>query len=122
MIGAQHYVYRNLHRQCWGIRLRGKVVDHAHEVWIRHAEFKVFETGRQRVIREKRKNVHAFVVGAFSLDPCVAEILDMGNPVRVSYNPYTTGSFTVGDYPWAVKRAKLVCLRADGVVLAWGVK
>jgi hypothetical protein len=122
--GAQHYVYRNLHRQCWSVRLRGKVIAHESEVWVWHAQFKVSEPGRQRVLRERRKNVHAFVCGRAAVPPLPVSLLDMGDPLRVKYSPYKSVSFyTPDDFPRRqVQRAKLVCLRADGTVLAWGVE
>jgi hypothetical protein len=125
MIGAQHYVYRNLHRKCWSVRLRGKVVAHENAVWIMEAQFKVSEPGRQRVLREKRKNVHAYVSGRWCAEPYAPPLMvGMGDPVQVSYSPYKADSFYTRDELGIrfIKRAKLVCLRADGTVLAWGVE
>jgi hypothetical protein len=48
------------------------------------AEFIVNEAGRQRVIKEKRKNVHAFVVG-YLFGGCLGHEASGGVPV--SYNP-----------------------------------
>jgi hypothetical protein len=42
---------------------KGRVISHPTLVAIRDASFVVQEDGRQRVIREKQKNVHAFVRG-----------------------------------------------------------
>jgi hypothetical protein len=57
--------------------------------------FKVNEAGRQRVLRERRKNVHSFVV-AERLEPLtttgIAEL-------EVRYNPYVSGCFTVAGNP-----------------------
>lgn len=62
------FVYFNLHKKVWSVkaldgRNKGRVIAHADKVLLRDATFKVSEAGRQRVIREKRKNVHAGVVG-----------------------------------------------------------
>lgn len=53
--------------------------------------FKVSEAGRQRVIREKRKNVHASVYGYFAGE-CEMDTSEM---TEVTYNPYKLGSFIV---------------------------
>jgi hypothetical protein len=59
-------VYWNLHRNLFSIRalsgpMKGRVIGHAHKVILEDVAFVVREAGRQRVLREKRKNVHAFV-------------------------------------------------------------
>lgn len=62
------FVYYNLRKHLWSIKAldgpsKGRVVAHADKVLVRDATFRVSEAGRQRVIRERRKNVHAGVVG-----------------------------------------------------------
>jgi hypothetical protein len=91
-------VYRNLHKKCWSVRQRGKVKLHTDYICLCHAEFKVLQKGRERVLKEKRKNVHAFVKG-FLVNPAVINVIDDNdNPVwtDVTYNPYICGSFVTG--------------------------
>ena len=57
------YVYRNLHQDTWSLRARGRVIAHEDTVVLLNAEFRVGEKSRQRAVREKQRNVHAFVVG-----------------------------------------------------------
>ncbi len=59
-------VYRNLHNGSWSIRSveSGLIVAHAQSVVLDNATFKVSEVGRNRVLKEKRKNVHAVVQGS----------------------------------------------------------
>ena len=71
------FIYRNLNDGCWSVKAlegphKGRVVYHAQAVTLSgdsryvsqdDIEFKVSEAGRQRVLREKRKNVHAGIVG-----------------------------------------------------------
>lgn len=62
------FVYFNLHRKCWSIKAlegvsKGRVIGHADYVDLAHVQWKVSEAGRQRVLREKKKNVHAGAVG-----------------------------------------------------------
>jgi len=46
---------------------KGKVIDHVLGLALKDATFKVSRAGRERVIREQRKNVHAGVQGSYSL-------------------------------------------------------
>ena len=64
------FVYFNLHRKLFSVKAlegpdKGKVIGHTTYLWLKDVTFKVSEAGRQRVLREKRKNVHAGVVGNF---------------------------------------------------------
>lgn len=133
---ATDYTYFNLRTAEFSVRHKGKVRTHADKLLVLPGDgretvlFKVSEPGRQRVLREKRKNVHSFVVGdAWSEDghgfSCktiparsikdteeVIEDLDerYGDPVAVSYNPYKGGTF-YRRHPWTpVHEAEAVIL------------
>ena len=89
-------VYYNLHKRKLSIqqkrinasgKLVWKVVRHADAIFLKDVKFKVSEAGRQRVIKEKKKNVHAFVTGEEMLP------LYMPNAESVLYNPYKYSSF-----------------------------
>lgn len=107
------FVYFNLHKLVWSIKAlegknKGRVIAHRSNVELNDCTFRVSESGRQRVLREKRKNVHAGIVGYWN---------DSNNEIlcstRVSYNPYKYGHFyTVGDNV-AVYKAGRVCLVAS---------
>ncbi|WP_344239186.1 hypothetical protein [Actinocorallia libanotica] len=45
------------------LKVPGHRIDYVSAVRLRRPEFKVHEAGRQRCIREQRRNVHAWVVG-----------------------------------------------------------
>lgn len=81
-------VYFNLHKKCFSVQdyKTRLVIDHVNKINLVDAEFKVSESGRQRVLREKRKNVHAYVVGYIS-------DLELENKQAVTYNPYKYSSF-----------------------------
>lgn len=89
MSQAKYYVYWNLHKKMFSVKYRGKVIGHYRELYGLNCEFKVSESGRQRVLREKRKNVHAYVVCSFLFT----------NPIGycevgvAKYNPYTNKNF-----------------------------
>lgn len=87
-------VYFNLHRKLFSVQEKTskgwRVWLHANQITLENAVFKVSEAGRQRVIREKKKNVHAFVEGSMVLHDTVEVI----NPtIQLSYNPYKAGVF-----------------------------
>ena len=81
------------------------MVGHADQVELRKVDFKVSETGRQRVLKERKKNVHAYVVGF--LDDALARYWD----VKIVYNPYKYDSFRL----WTDDTVKVQS--ADAVIL-----
>ena len=90
-------VYFNFHRRCWSIQTKtrngngklGWTVDrHADKCAILFPSFKVSQAGRERVIREGRKNVHAYVTGIPT-----TEVGLSGEWEQVRYNPYLMDSF-----------------------------
>jgi hypothetical protein len=87
-------IYWNLHKLCWSVKAltgenRGRVIKHVNTFHLSDVSFRVSEAGRQRVIREKRKNVHAGVVG-YLCDPRVIPVEIM---TEVTYNPYFAPKF-----------------------------
>lgn len=94
--------YWNLHRKCFSLRSvkTGRVIAHRLHVTLFNATTRVSEAGRQRVIREKRKNVHAGIVGEVDLSWSDATViwpeLVYGSR-RISYNPYKGPNFVHDD-------------------------
>lgn len=84
-------VYRNLHKNCWSIK-QDRVMVHTKYITLKDVTYVVNENGRQRVIQEKKKNVHAWVRG-FLCRP--EEILDDSYVDSVTYNPYKYESFVI---------------------------
>ena len=82
-------VYYNLHKKVFSIRSCKTVlvVEHATNVCIDNAEFVVRQSGREQVLREKRKNVHAFVRGDWV--KCTQKLTGK----VATYNPYKYKSF-----------------------------
>lgn len=69
---------------------------HLPNVHLVDVTWKVSEAGRQRVLREKRKNVHAFAIGT------MVSILDIRDGVErrgVRYNPYEGPYFQIDGQP-----------------------
>lgn len=112
------YVYFNLHKKVWSVKAldgpnKGKVIRHSSEVSLIDAQFRVSEAGRQRVLREQRKNVHAGVVGylaPFSEIP--------NNSKQLRYNPYKGPKF-IDENGMVYEKANRVVLTPEKRVLAW---
>ena len=83
-------VYRNLTYKCWTIcdAQDGKLYCHADSVDLRDCKFRVQPAGRERVLREKRKNVHAGIKGYIDDTNCPLRV-----GTEVTYNPYKYDSF-----------------------------
>jgi hypothetical protein len=79
-------VYRNLAKNCFSIRecKTRLVIAHVQTTTLHNAKFIVSEPGRQRVLKERRKNVHAYVRGWWKQ----GQAAPMPPVQEVSYNPY----------------------------------
>ena len=84
-------VYFNLHKKTWSVRQSGKVIGHTDYIQVKDPQFVVSQKGNERVRREKKKNVHAFVLG-YATDSLP---LFPQQQKFVSYNPYKNSSFVV---------------------------
>ena len=87
------YVYKNLHKDCWSVKQHGLVKAHIRQdesVGLWDCYFHVDVKGREKVLREQRKNVHAFVKGYLQ----DAENVNTDRPAtEVAYNPYKYETF-----------------------------
>lgn len=96
-VGTPVDVYWNLHKHVFSVRsrageTRGRVIGHADSFTLSNVQFVVNQAGRQKVLKEKRKNVHAFVRGYWAEPESHSHFI--GNLSRVKYNPYAAGHFT----------------------------
>jgi hypothetical protein len=101
----------------------GLVVGHAKDLFLDESEFRVRPAGHRKVLQEKRKNVHAFVVtnGIVSLSSYGPEDLGADKKFRqVKYNPYKAGHFIYADTGEKAEKASVVMMRADRTV--WAVE
>lgn len=116
-------IYRNLTRKTWSIKFivngKEKVIGYAKEGYLSGAVcFKVSEAGRQRVLREGKKYVHAFVCGKVFEDE--AGFTDWPGALwtRISYNPRKNESFVRLDTDETIFRAFQIYFHANGSVWA----
>jgi hypothetical protein len=95
LIGEKVMVYYNLHKHTFSIQKNGLVVLHVDYVKLKNVEFRVRVGGKEKVRKEKSKNVHAFVIGTledFCEYPC-ENIPQEPDGEVVTYNPYLFDSF-----------------------------
>ena len=89
----------------------GLVVAHVGEITLTSVLFKVSEAGRQRVLREKRKNVHAGLEGN-PVDPRAIS----SRPLRsATYDPYHYASFVDRETVEPLPGALFATIGASGV-------
>ena len=114
MSKAKYYIYWNLHKKCFSVKYQGKVIAHRDSISVSGAEFRVSEKGRQRVLREKRKSVHAYIVADeienVSKSDRFHTLLD---GFEVTYNPYKHTQFVDTKWEIAVNKARWVLLNTN---------
>lgn len=105
--GDKVFVYFNLHKKTFSVKnlSTGIVVAYLDNVNLKDAIFKVSQKGRERVLQEKRKNVHAGVVGVFTY-----EEFNQSLTKQAKYNPYKYESFVDSETKEKVESSKTVSL------------
>lgn len=116
---ASIYIYRNLTRQTYSIRYKGRVVDHSDSIWVCRPIFHVNAAGNARVRREHKKYVHAYVVtgngDAHWPYPTKGELLRGTGWEKVVYNPYEHHYFTLESSGKRIYYADVAYLTPNGV-------
>ena len=98
-IGKKVMLYYNLHKQTFSVIYKSLVIFHADYVKLKDVEFRVRPGGREKVLKEKRKNVHSFVIGTL-VDYCTHPCKDLPSEPNnniVTYNPYKYSSYVMKD-------------------------
>jgi len=123
--------YVNLHKTraakhlVYSIRHRGRVIGHTSQLAIKGPTFVVGKAGRERVRRERKKNVHAFVRGeidevSFYMNQALGKeqviVVTPLTPVFVSYNPYKNETFVRRDTGEPITSAKHAVLAGSGLI------
>jgi hypothetical protein len=115
-IGSKVMVYYNLHKHTFSVSRNGRVITHADYVKLVDVEFRVRQGGREKVIKDKQKNVHSFVIGTL-VDYCNYPCKDMPtepNNNIVTYNPYKYNSFVMKDTEEPIYQASVVKMINSG--------
>lgn len=93
------FVYYNLHKKTFSIKSlegdrKGKVIGYSNQLILLNAKFNVSENGRLRVLKEKRKNVHAGIIGEWNPEQQI-ELNTRGR--EITYDPYKYSTFVFVD-------------------------
>ena len=129
-------IYRNLHNGLISIKSAssGLVLGHAKSVDIAWADFVVHEAGRQRVLKDKQKNVHAYVKGLLlntsgfkpykgrSIGPVYGALDTIHKATVVSYNPYKAPHFVIKGTSDKASKASLCTVSCDGIIAGFGIE
>lgn len=120
-------VYYNIHRAKLSIRSRSKprrVIAHQNSIFMRNCRFVVSEAGRQRVLRERRKNVHAvvrgewveeFSWGGFGSRKIFPADLSLDKWRFVTYNPYRNAEFVDVESGRGISEAEYVIINGKDI-------
>jgi len=124
--GDKIEVYRNLHKNCFSVRHKGKVVGYLHDneqLALTNVKFVVQPAGRAKVLRENKKNVHAFVRGEYvgyennlTNNLYFGEFKDL-DFYAVSYNPYKSDKFVVKETEEPIESNSEALIRGGKVLL-----
>jgi len=115
------FIYWNLTRHIWSVKAlsgpsRGRVIYHMKDVVLKDCQFKVSERQRQFILKNKRKVVHAGVVGYLC-----NHLTDHSDEfISVTYNPYKFSTFVnKEDNGQPIFNARIVCMSHDKTVKAY---
>lgn len=115
----KYFCYFNLHKFVFSVRnQKTRLVEyHSDVVVLNDCRFKVSQKGREKVIREKRKNVHAGVEGLL----CGFENnYNLEEFIELTYNPYKYDNFVIKATGQPVDKANIIVLK-DKRIFAKGI-
>lgn len=111
-------VIRNWKRNCYTILQNGVPKASAKQVRLADVEFRIRPSGRDRMLRERKRNVHAYAIGRL-IDftyPDEDRVLEKIHGRTVSYSPYGKAAFMDIESNTPVTVAETVHFGEDGVV------
>lgn len=107
-------IYRNLNNGTMSIQIKGpkswKVAGHITNAVVQDVAFRVSDAGRQRVLRDQRKNVHAWGQGIL-----IGKASEVYCPIALGYDPYNDENFIDKDTRRIITRADWLVVR-DNIV------
>ena len=118
--GERVEVYRNLKfkdRVVYSIRdvKSGLVLGHASTLLLSRCKFVVNQKGRERVLRERKKNVHAWIEGSFGIVHAGDDRI-FSKGTEVQYNPYLNSHFEMSECGEPVVEANIVWIDESSVI------
>lgn len=111
-------VYRNLHKKMYSIKQNKVVVAHAERLCLASFECIVNESGRQKVLQTKQKNVHAYIKGKYATSGMGTSAERNDLPAVIKYSPFKNKTFICDNLtikPFEVKGGGFCILDKNGV-------
>jgi hypothetical protein len=110
-------VIRNWKRDCYTILQNGRFKASAKQVRLADVEFRVRGSGRDRMLRERKRNVHAYAIGRLIdyTHPDEDRVIRRIRGRAVAYNPYRTAAFVDVETDTPVNAARVVHFQENGV-------
>jgi hypothetical protein len=117
-IGQQVRAYRNLKNGLISIQhyKKGKgwiLSGHCDNCVLVNVSFKISESGRQRVLNLRKRNVHAFAIGKL----IGKDSSDIYAPIRLGYDPYKCDYFYDKDSGRKLESADYLVVRNNEVLI-----
>lgn len=116
-------VYWNLHKHLFSVRAlegpdKGRVIAHEKQLYLRDVELKVSQAGRERVLRQRCRNVHAWASGWI----CDGFDRPHAQPEVITYNPYKAATFVSLNRQFAPVQKIALAWFSDRYIYGWGVE
>jgi hypothetical protein len=110
-------VIRNWKRDCYTILQNGLPQASAKQVRLADVEFQVRESGRNRMLSKRKRNVHAYAIGRLIeyTHPDEDRDIAMADGRGVAYYPYQRAAFVDIKTNATVNSAPFVDFHEDGV-------
>lgn len=120
-------IYRNLTKKgkWFSVIQGGRTVAHTTAICVKDCSFHVNEATRQRILRTKRKEFHAYIQGYYTTSGMGTTAARNDLPVNIVYNPYKYKRFTCNNLTineWEVKDAMFAICNAEGVRASYTTK
>jgi len=119
MIDHDHrvHIFKNWKHNCYSIMQHGVVVASARQVRLGDVEFRVRESGRDRMLKQQKKNLHAYAIGRLLdfVHPSQDDDLESVEGRSVFYNPYRFAYFADCETEAPVTGADIVQLDEHGI-------
>lgn len=105
-------MYRNLHKKTYSIKQKNKVIGYGTNFTLWNCKLIVSKLGRERVLKTKRKNVHAFIEGF--LIKAVDNLKNKLYVEQIKYDPYQHDYFFRVLTKEKIEQAECVLLHDSG--------
>ena len=112
-------VFKNPSKGCYNIMQGGMIKASARQIRLKDAEFLVRESGRQRMLENNKRNIHAYVVGElvdFTHPDESDRALELIAGRNAYYNPHRYSSFVDRETESPLTTANVVQLDERGVI------